>query len=92
MEQADKAILHGDYLAFLDKLRDTRSRRSTETELGMFLSKHAKAISGRGVWTLKPLEDCRSLWVKECGWDAKHRWPEDDADAQLADRDDEVPF
>ena len=90
-ERVDKGILHADYLSFLDKLRDTRSRRSTETELGMFLSKHAKAISERGFWTLKPLEDCRTLWVKECGWNAKHQWPEDEGDRQMAERD-EPPF
>ena len=87
-----KAALHEDYHAFLDKLRETRNRRSTETELGMFLSKLAKAISGRGVWTLKPLEDCRRYWVEECGWPKDYRWPEDEADGQMADRDEAPPF
>jgi hypothetical protein len=87
-----KTQLHEDYLAFLDKYREHRARRSTETELGMFLSKYAGARSLRGVWELKPLEDCRGLWVGACGWGEKYRWPEDPSDTQIADRDDEVPF
>lgn len=86
-----KAVLHEDYHAFLDKHRETRSRRSTETELGMFLSKLAKARTTRENWELQPLEECRACWVKECGWPKDYRWPEDEADEQRADRN-ESPF
>jgi hypothetical protein len=90
-EHADKAILHEDYHAFLDKLRETRSRRSTETELGMFLSKYAGAVSERLIWRLLPLEDCRLCWVVECEWSKDHRWPENEDDEQMANRDEELP-
>jgi hypothetical protein len=82
-----KATLHEDYLHFLDKHRDTRTRRSTETELGMFLKKYARVQTQRPLlpdgddkkqqyaWELPSLETCREHWAGECGWE---RWPDDD--------------
>jgi len=73
-----KAALHEDYLAFLDKHRDNRTKRSTETELGMFLKKCAlvetqRPLAGGGkqhyVWHLPSLAECRGHWAAECGWD-----------------------
>ena len=74
-----KDVLHEDYLQSLDKHRDTRTRRSTQTELGMFLKKYTPMQSQRrlpGVWetsedrqyfwNLPPLAECRAFWAKAC--------------------------
>jgi hypothetical protein len=82
-----KATLHEDYLLFLDKHRETRTRRSTETELGMFLKKYAPVHTQRLLdgtqrdekqhygWTLPTLLECRRHWADACGWDG---WDDDD--------------
>jgi hypothetical protein len=72
-----KAALHEDYMLFLDKHRESRSRRSTETELGIFLAKYTpkreqRRLSGVGgapqySWVLPSLQECRQFWAKTCG-------------------------
>jgi hypothetical protein len=81
-----KAALHEDYLTFLNKHHDTRTRRSTETELGMFLTKYtpmqsARRLPGTGtspktqyVWDLPSLAECRAFWAKACGWPEDFEW------------------
>jgi hypothetical protein len=81
-----KAALHDDYLAFLDRHRDTRTRRSTETELGMFLRKYTpmrsqrrlpgtgESTKARYVWDVPSLEECRASWAKACGWPEDYEW------------------
>ena len=82
-ESVDKAALHEDYLLFLDKHRETRTRRSTETELGMFLAKYTRVreqrrlagMSGaKYLWTLPSLKECRASWAKACGWPEDFEW------------------
>ena len=84
-----KATLHQDYLGFLDKHRDTRTRRATETELGMFLKKYTpmseqrrlpsmgKGSRSQYVWILPTAEECRAFWVKACGWSEDFEWDTD---------------
>lgn len=79
-----KAALHEDYLQYLDKHREHRSRRSTETELGMFLAKYTPRREQRrlvGVdgmpqysWVLPTLAECRAFWAKACGWPDDFDW------------------
>jgi hypothetical protein len=81
-----KDALHDNYLQFLDKHRDSRTRRSTETELGMFLKKYTpvggqRRLPGTGqseqrqrVWDLPPLDECRLFWVKKCNWPEDFEW------------------
>jgi hypothetical protein len=76
-EGIPKEQLHQDYLTFLDKHREQRARRSTETELGMFLSKYAGARSSRGVWHLQPLDVCRQKWAELCEWGPDYKWDDD---------------
>ncbi|MEO8677426.1 MAG: DUF5906 domain-containing protein [Vicinamibacterales bacterium] len=86
-ESVEKASLHEDYLAFLDKHRDVRSRRSTETELGVFLKKFTpmqtqRRLPGSGAsgpqyfWNLPSKEACREFWAKVCGWPDEFDWDE----------------
>lgn len=71
-----KPELHGDYIDFLAKHHPSdRTRRSTETELGSFLQKHAGFDSQRRlegderekVWTVPSLAECRAKWVAVMG-------------------------
>jgi len=83
-----KGALHSDYLNFLDRHRETRARRSTETELGMFLAKYTPLHSQRRlpetgtkakrgwVWDIPSLEECRELWARVCGYPEDFRWDE----------------
>ena len=75
-----KAALHEDYLMFLDKHRETRTRRSTETELGIFLKRvtpmetqrrlpGAKVDKTEWFWNLPSVEECRAFWAKSSGWE-----------------------
>jgi hypothetical protein len=87
----DKTMLHDNYLMFLDRLRENREKRSTQTELGMFLARYARAKRSRGKWFMAPVEECRALWVKECGWSQEHQWVED-SDDDADGTGDDVPF
>jgi hypothetical protein len=83
-----KSALHANYLAFLDQHRDTRTRRSTETELGMFLKKYTpmrrqhrlpgtdESTKARYVWDMPSLAECRAFWAKACGWPKDFEWDE----------------
>lgn len=84
-EMVDKAALHDDYLMFLDRHRDTRTRRSTQTELGMFLAKFTPmrserrlpGVGSRGrayAWDLPSLVECRTFWASACGWPEDYDW------------------
>lgn len=83
-ESVVKAALHEDYMLFLDKHRESRSRRSTETELGIFLAKYTpkreqRRLSGVGgspqySWVLPSLLECRQFWAKTCGWPENFEW------------------
>lgn len=85
-----KRELHGNYLAFLDMLhRASRDRRVTETELGMFLSKHTTArqqqLTTEGkreriIW-LPPLEECRVTWLRSMNWSQAYPWENNDQQA-----------
>ena len=83
LDTVQKNALHDDYLAYLDKHREYRTRRSTQTELGMFLRKYtpmearrrATGDTGRRYfWDLPPLETCRDCWAKACGWPEDFDW------------------
>jgi len=72
-----KNALHEDYLEFVQKHNDNRTRRSTETELGMFLargtgmgSSYRGWATGRrsSYWEFPSLAACRDAWAKACGW------------------------
>ena len=80
-----KAALHQNYLEFLDRHKhDHRTRRSTETELGMFLKKYTPMqvqyrFAGTGKndqysWVLPTLGECRAFWAKACGWPEEFDW------------------
>jgi hypothetical protein len=84
-----KDALHDSYLNFLDKHRDSRTRRSTETELGMFLKKYTpigaqRRLPGTGqseqrqrFWDLPSLDECREFWVEKCSWTEDFDWDEE---------------
>jgi hypothetical protein len=79
-----KAQLNSDYLMFLDRYhRDSRTRRATETELGTFLKPYAKSyramVNGKREMfcELRPLAECRAIWVKACGWTEDYKWDQD---------------
>jgi hypothetical protein len=71
-ERIMKAALHADYIQFLDMHHKGREKRSTETELGVFLSKRMgiksqqRMIGGvRNVFVdLPTLDVCREYWIK----------------------------
>jgi len=81
-----KSALHDNYLKFGDHLRDSRSRRSTQTELGMFLKTHTPMREQRQLpvvahkvhylWEIPSLEECRAFWAKKSGWDDDVDWSE----------------
>ncbi len=77
-EQISKSALHNDYLQFLDRHKDMRSRRGTETELGMFLGKFINITSARvkleRVWILPSLEECRNDWLVKSSWTKDFDW------------------
>ena len=83
----DKVALHEDYLAFLDKHhRDGRTRRSTQTELGMFLAKYTRLYEQRRlvgmsgaqyVWNIPSLLECRAFWANACGWPEDFDWDDE---------------
>jgi phage/plasmid-associated DNA primase len=85
--KVDKAAMHNDYLLFLDKLRETRTRRSTETELGVFLKRFTPRVTQGRLpgsdskrhywWALPTLLECRTFWVKACGWPEDFDWDEE---------------
>lgn len=84
-----KDVLHEDYLLSLDRHRDTRTRRSTETELGMFLKRYTPMRQQRRLpragtpsdaqyfWDLPSLGECRAFWAKACGWPQDFDWDEE---------------
>lgn len=80
-----KRDLHRLYLEFLDKHhKSSREKRSTETELGMFLRKFAPitqqlTVNGRveRVVFIPPLVECRDMWVREFKWSADYKWDRD---------------
>jgi hypothetical protein len=79
-----KLEVHADYLQFLDQHhRSDRARRATETELGTFLkpygdTKRASVAGKRELfWVLKPLAECRAIWVKACNWPDGYTWEAD---------------
>jgi hypothetical protein len=85
-EDIQKAQLHQDYLNFLERHRhDNRTRRATETELGMFLKKFTPMreqrrlpVAGKAspvaFWSLPSLEECRAFWAKACEWPEDYDW------------------
>lgn len=91
-ESVSKAALHADYLQFLTQHHDSRGRRSTQTELGMFLKKFTpmrtqRRLPGAGTggedarkaeyhWSLPSLAECRAHWGKACGWPDDYDWEE----------------
>jgi hypothetical protein len=91
-----KTDLHKDYLQFLDMHhKASREKRSTETELGVFLRKHKvkdTRLTYNGnferVWILPSLEECRVLWVAACGWAEGYAW----ATVETADAGDDLPY
>jgi len=86
-----KRDLHSNYLAFLDRHhKQSKERRSTETEMGKFLKRVAPltqqmTVNGtRERWvTVSPLEFCRAEWLKTAGWKSNYAW--DDDAAELSD-------
>ena len=86
-----KRDLHSNYLAFLDRHhKQSKERRSTETEMGKFLKRVAPltqqmTVNGtRERWvTVSPLEFCRAEWLKTAGWKSDYAW--DDDAAELSD-------
>lgn len=83
-----KIDLHKNYLAFIDAHHHlSRDRRSTETELGMFLAKFTPvqlkmSFNGKRerFVIIPPLDVCRAAFVKHVGWHESYRW-DIDADA-----------
>jgi hypothetical protein len=81
-----KAALHADYIQFLDIHHKGREKRSTETELGTFLSKkmgirsQQRMIGGvRNMYVdLPTLAVCRELWLKTHAGYSEYKWGEDE--------------
>lgn len=77
-----KRDLHQNYLEFLERHhKASRERRSTETEMGMFLRKFTPvtqqlSVNGKveRVVFLPPLARCREEWVKAFQWPADYVW------------------
>lgn len=80
-----KRDLHALYIEFLEKYHKvSRERRSTETEMGMFLKKFTPVVQQmtvngrieRVVW-IPSLIECRQAWVRLFGWSASYGWDQD---------------
>lgn len=79
-----KVLLHDDYLKFLkDHNLGSRSARSTQTQLGMFLRDRTplgdgqrQLIAGeqKRSWRVPPLDACRRAWAQACGWPEDYSW------------------
>jgi hypothetical protein len=88
-----KKALHGNYLAFLDQHhKQSRDRRATETELGMFLRKYTPVdqklvVNGvrERVVVLPTLAECRAAFIAGLGWPADHPWDNEGASVLLTD-------
>lgn len=97
----DKDLVHADYIEFLKKhWSGGYSARATQTQLGMFISKHTPLRSDetthqgkrRHVWQVPQLHECRKEWVKKKRLPSTYEgW--DKVDEQGALRgDDDIPF
>jgi hypothetical protein len=84
-DQILKRDLHASYMAFLDHHhKQSRERRATETELGMFLKKYTPVTQQQMTYEGKvermlhvpALEICRATWVESVGWRHDHQWDE----------------
>lgn len=77
-----KRDLHNSYIEFLERHhKASRERRSTETEMGMFLRKFTPVIqqmtvNGKveRVIQVPSLDECRKTWVKAFNWSASYTW------------------
>lgn len=77
-----KNDLHRNYIEFLDRHHKTsKERRSTETEMGMFLKKFTpviQQISVNGkrerVVQIPMLAECRERWLKAFNWPENYPW------------------
>lgn len=86
-----KKDLHANYIAFLDQHhKQSRERRATETELGLFLKKFTTTIQQRSVngerhrvITIPPLEECRAAFVQMVGWKDAHVWDDGEVSAPV---------
>lgn len=80
-----KKDLHRHYLEFLERHhRVSRERRSTETELGVFLRRFTPttqqmSVNGKveRVVHIPPLEECRAAWLKAFHWPEDYQWDKD---------------
>lgn len=80
-----KHDLHADYLTFLDLHHKTsRERRSTETEMGMFLRKFTPltqqlTVNGKveRMLHIPSLAECRATWARTFNWAPGYVWDKD---------------
>ena len=82
--KTQKAALHFDFMGFLERHHERWGRKATETELGTFLQPYIvqqtrEMVQGKRqrFCELRPLAECRAIWVKACGWAADYEWDED---------------
>lgn len=103
-----KRELHANYLEFLERHhKSSRERRSTETEMGMFLRRFTPVtqqmtVNGKveRVIHVPPLAECRSTWIREFSWAPDYMWdrdwsaPKNAGDSYEAPvvQEDEIPF
>ena len=78
--EVEKALLHADYARFVDLHGGTRSRKSTESELGGFLKKVLpdaeqrdirRTVDGslRRFWSVPSLDACKRVWCQSMKWE-----------------------
>ncbi len=77
-----KKDLHQNYIEFLDRHhKSSKERRSTETEMGLFLKKFTPVtqqmtVNGKveRVVFIPPLQECRSRWIHAFNWPLNYQW------------------
>lgn len=80
-----KRDLHANYIAFLERHHNnSRERRSTETEMGMFLRRFTPltqqmTVNGKveRVIYVPSLAECRATWVDAFHWPVDYAWDKD---------------
>ncbi len=97
-----KAELHASYLDFLDRVhKNGRERRSTETEMGMFLRKFSPLSATRFTVSrrqerfmlLPSLKECREAWIRMFHWAENHEWDTEAVELAEAPRNaGDIPF
>jgi phage/plasmid-associated DNA primase len=80
-----KIDLHQNYLEFIDRhYKGTRERKSTETEMGVFLRKVSpvqQRVSVNGkverIVHIPELKVCRAMFIEEFKWPTSYKWDDD---------------